>query len=271
MTRRFPPRRLAPPRPMSDPPGRGRAARRLAGASGAALALGLLGAPAAGAAPAVAYDRECYNPGQPIIETGSGFTPSSQTVETLTLIDEDAAEILAAFASPPVAVDPLGAFTRGIEAPPLARRADRRELALSAFGDPSVTEPVTVQWTLSGWDVAISSRGGRVSRHGRMHVEAWGWQDRGEALYVHYLRGAKRVRSVRLGALSAPCGDLDVTVRQFPFAAKPGKWRFYLSTTPRFDPRAPWVGFRVRLPKPHRPARSVRAAEWRPDGRHATR
>ena len=51
-----------------------------------------------------------------------------------------------------------------------------------------------------------------------MRVEAWGWQDRGEALYVHYLRGAKRVRSVRLGALSAPCGDLDVTVRQFPFA-----------------------------------------------------
>ena len=271
MARRFPPRRLAPPRPMSDPHGRGRAARRLGGVSGAALALGLLAAPGADAIPAVAYDRGCYNPGQPIIETGSGFTPGTQVVESLTLIDEDAAEILAAFASPPVAVDPLGAFTRGIKAPPLARRADRRELALSAFADPSVTEPITVQWTLSGWDVTISSPGGRVRRHGRMRVEAWGWQARGETLYLHYVRGKKRVRSVRLGTLSAPCGDLDVSVRQFPFAAKPGKWRFYLSTTPRFDPRAAWIRFQVRLAKPHRPARSVRTAGWRQDGRHATR
>ena len=201
MARRFPPRRLAPPRPMSDPHGRGRAARRLAGASGAALALGLLAAPAADAAPAVAYDRGCYNPGQPIVETGSGFTPSTQVVESLTLIDEDAAEILAAFASSPVAVDPLGAFTRGIEAPPLARRADRRELALSAFADPSVTEPITraVDALRLGRDDLVARRprsgatGGCASRRGA-------GRNRGEALYLHYVRGTKRVRSVRLGA-----------------------------------------------------------------------
>ena len=271
MARRFPPRRLAPPRPKPERPGRGRAARRLTGASGAALALGLIAAPHAAAVPAVAYDRECYNPGQAIVETGSGFTPGTQTVESLTLVDEDASEVLAAFASSPVAVDPLGAFTREIEAPPLARHDDRRELAVSAFADPSVTGPIPVQWTLSGWDVEISSRGGRVLRQGRMRVEAWGWQDRGATLYLHYLRGTKRVRSVRLGALSAPCGDLDVTVRQFPFAAKPGKWRFFMSATPRFDPRAAWIRFRVRLPAPHRPARSVRVGGWRPDARHASR
>ena len=271
MARRFPPRRLAPPRPLSDPRGRGRAARRLAGASGAALALGLLAAPGADAIPAVAYDRGCYNPGQPIIETGSGFTPGTQVVESLTLIDEDAAEILAAFASPPVAVDPLGAFTRGIKAPPLARRADRRELALSAFADPSVTEPITVQWTLSGWDVTISSPAagsgatdGCASRRGA---------GRTEARRSTCTTCAARSACARSGSARSPrrAGISTSRVRQFPFAAKPGKWRFYLSTTPRFDPRAAWIRFQVRLAKPHRPARSVRTAGWRRDGRHAAR
>ena len=36
-------------------------------------------------------------------------------------------------------------------------------------------------------------------------------------LWAHYVLKGKRVKTVEIGALKGPCGDLKKTIRQFPF------------------------------------------------------
>jgi hypothetical protein len=226
-------------------------------ASCACIAFGAV-ATAADAA-TVTFDRACYSPGEPVIETGAGFTPGSSVVENLTLLSNDPAGIVSSFMSPPSPVDPAGGFIRGLLAPPLGRATDRQETAMSVFTDQAVPDvPVTAQWTLTGWDVELSSPGGKVTRRGRMQVDTWGWTSAGQTLYAHWYRKGKRVKSARIGALAQPCGDLITTTRQFPFDAKPGKWKLYFSTTSPFDKAEdPAIGFSVRLRRASRASRTA--------------
>jgi len=67
-------------------------------------------------------------------------------------------------------------------------------------------------------------------------VDSTGWT-RGHAnLYAHYFRGTTRIRSVKLGALTGPCGTFKRRVKEFPFkGVKAGEWRVFFSDTAVLD------------------------------------
>ena len=205
---------------------------------------------------AVTLDAKCYTPGEPVTETGSGFTPGGQVQESLALLSEDTTP-LATLLAPIVAAGPDGTFTRRLKAPDLMRDNDRRELATSAYAD--LTDPqgksASVQWTLSAWFVDVpewnTARVALGDPRRKMTVDAYGWTNLGPSLYAHYYRGSTQVRSVKIGALTGDCKTLRKRVRQFPFkAVKPGLWTVYFSTTALFNKRTDaWGRYRVRVPK----------------------
>jgi len=66
---------------------------------------------------------------------------------------------------------------------------------------------------------------------------------------VHYLRNRKAVRSEKLGALKAPCGDLTKSFRAFALkSAKPGTYSVRFTTAAKWDKTDRWMGYkRVKL------------------------
>jgi hypothetical protein len=215
-------------------------------------ALTLVLAPAAPAAE-VTFDRSCYSPGEAITQTGTGFTPGGDVAESLALVDPRTSRILWRGFAPPVRTGGQGEFSTRIAAPRLARRGDRREQALSTFTDQ--TDPQNkvafFQWTLSDWDLRITPWDrGRARARRTMVIDTYGWTSAGSSLYAHYYRGRSLRKSVRLGGLGGPCGDLRKRVRQFPFrGVRPGRWTVYFSATRRLDRRNdPFFRYRVRVP-----------------------
>lgn len=226
--------------------------RRTAVAVLASMALaGAWGAQAAAAA-TVTLDQPCYSPGERIVATGVGFTPGGAVTETLTLLEPASNQPVGVLTGPTTTSDALGAFARKLPAPDLARKVDRREIAVSAFADSADPAGTTafVQWTLTRWDVDIAAwDDGRASSRGSMVIDTYGWTSAASTLYAHYYRNFKRVRTVRVGALTGPCRDLRKRVRQFPFAnVKAGLWTVYFSGTRVLDKRNdPLIWYRVRV------------------------
>jgi hypothetical protein len=145
--------------------------------------------------------------------------------------------------------------------PPLARPTDRREVATSAFTDTASAEPpAVIQWTLSGWDFNFTPLG-RISTRTKLAIDTWGWTTAGDRLYVHHFRKGVHVATAEAGLLAQPCGDLAATLNLFPPRARSGRWRLYFSTTPALDRKNDaWFGFKVKLPRRRRAARTSSAA-----------
>ena len=70
-------------------------------------------------------------------------------------------------------------------------------------------------------------------------------------VYAHYFLNGKRLKTVEIGSVSGPCGDLTKKLRQFPFRPVPaGRYPIRFSGTPFFDPQGFWIGYRdVVVPK----------------------
>jgi hypothetical protein len=219
--------------------------------------------------PSVIFDQPCYTPGDAITETGSGFSPNAQIFELASFSSEDNSALLGALSAPIVAADATGAFTRRLDAPSLRRPSDRRENAFSSFTDqanPAV--PAFAQWTLSGWDLRIDAWHSGKGRPGKsMRIDTWGWVGAGDTLFAHYFRAAKPVKTVRIGGLTGPCGDLNVKRRQFPFrSVKPGRWTVYFSATRVLDKaNDPWMVYKLAVGKSraHRSAAGRRTSKSR--------
>lgn len=106
--------------------------------------------------------------------------------------------------------------------------------------------------TLSARDLVIPQwAGGRADPARSMTIDTFGWTVAGKTLYAHYYRGTTRICTVRIGALTGPCGDLRRTVRQFPFArVKAGEWRIFFSTTAVLNKRNDdWLRRTVIIPR----------------------
>ena len=217
-------------------------------------------APPPPAAASVTLDRTCYAPGDSITETARGFTPGAEVLEILALLPTGGGSALATLTATHT-TDATGGFTARMRAPRLARDSDRRELAGSAWTeqtaapDPAAPPPPlgpTATWTLSAWDLVIPQWADRIADPARsMTIDTFGWTVAGRTLYAHYYRGTTRIRTVRIGALTGPCGDLRRTVRQFPFArVKAGEWRIFFSTTAVLDKRDDdWLRRTVTVPR----------------------
>jgi len=213
----------------------------------------LLLGPPPGLAAEVAFDAACYSTGDPIAQTGRGFTPNRDVAESLSLFDQRTGRVLRTLFAPLVTAGPQGEFFRRARAPALARRNDRREGAISTFTDQADPDnTAVVQWTLSDWFVDIRAWvRGRGKPRGHMVVDAYGWTFLDPTLWAHYFRRGSLVKTVRIGTLTGPCRDLRKRVRQFPFRrVRPGIWSVFFSTTRRFDRQNdPFWGYRVRVPR----------------------
>jgi hypothetical protein len=232
----------------------------LSSAAASALVAGALVAlpGAAAAAPTLSADRACYTPGQPIVLTGAGYTPGAQVI-FLAALKGDGGGNAFPFGTP-IAANPVGALTTRIAAPDLASAGDVREQLNITANDqvkaaaqpplPPAEQSGTVQVTLSPW--AIGLRGwldGRADPRAKSDFVALGWEPF-RHVYAHYfLRGA-RVRSVRIGAVSGPCGDLRRRIREFPFRpVRAGTWMVYFSPARVLDRAGAWIRVRVVVPR----------------------
>jgi hypothetical protein len=216
----------------------------------AALAVAAPGQAAAN--PTVGTDRTCYSPGEPVIESGSGFTPNAQVNETVSLL-AGGRPIGTGSVNPPITTDAQGMFTRSFEAPDLMRPDDRAETVIGSFADQgSPQSPLVVgpAWTLSAWEVRISAWAGhRANPRRSMVIDTTGWTTLGPNLYSHYYRGSKLIKDAKVGRLTGACGDLRKRVRQFPFhGVRAGMWTVYFSDTPTLDKvDDAWIRIRVRV------------------------
>jgi hypothetical protein len=219
----------------------------------AVCALRTFAAASASADPAVTLDRSCYTPGQTITRTGTGFAAGSQVSESVAFQTDTMPVIsLGSVAWPTIAADPQGAFKDTVRAPKLRRPTkDFSETAIDTFTDPAnPTKPATVKWTLSDWYIYVGAWYRRAAHPGEgMTVDAYGWTTRGTTLYMHYFRGTRRYKTVRVGRLEGPCGDLTKRLIQFPFRhVKPGAWKVFFSTTRVLDKvEDAWIYLPVRV------------------------
>jgi hypothetical protein len=206
----------------------------------------------------VSFDQKCYTPGDAMVQTGRGFAPNVQVLQIAAFTPIGGTTVLRSL-SVTVPTDAAGNFALQIRAPQLSRPSDRSEQALSIFTDPAVvSDPSlagngpTVEWTLSGWSVKIPEWASRTGDPARsMTVDTYGWTGGHANLYAHYYRGSTRIRSVKIGALTGPCGNLKKKVKQFPFkGVKAGEWRVFFSDTAVLDKTSDaWIRRTVVVPR----------------------
>jgi hypothetical protein len=222
--------------------------------------LALLGAaPAlAAAAPSIKADLPCYTPEQPITLGGAGFTPTADVVFLLALSGRNGHQVLY---TDPVKTDATGALSARLRAPALAADTDARETVDLTANDqsrggpdgPALEPPedsvAATQFRLSSFDASVDAwQAGRVDprRSGRLRVTGW---EPYHVVWAHYYFNTRRVRSIRIGTVSGPCGDLTKTIRQFPFPnVKAGSWTVYFSPTRVFDRHGMWLEGRREAP-----------------------
>jgi hypothetical protein len=130
-----------------------------------------------------------------------------------------------------------------VSAEDVAQQTDLSQPNPDAFG------LATLQ--LSTWDVFVPPWDEhRGDPRKRVRIHAYGWEPMTE-LWAHYVRGARTLADVRIGALSGPCGDLAKTIREFPFRPVPaGSYAIYFSGARSFNRREDaYIRFpRVRVP-----------------------
>ena len=200
----------------------------------------------------VSADRACYAPGQPAVIAGSGYTPNGDvalgfnirgahggTGSSVLLTTADAAgNIELEVATPRI---PL------LESPArvLLSATDQQQ---AAQGPPPL---VTTQWQISVFNVAVFPwEIGRGDPAKRAQYLATGFTTSvGKPLYAHYVRAGRHLKTVAIGRLRGPCGDLVKRAPQFPFRPVPaGLYRIKLDATRRYPNNSPgYVYRRVRI------------------------
>jgi|tagenome__1003787_1003787.scaffolds.fasta_scaffold20932370_2 hypothetical protein len=221
-----------------------------------AVATAALGAPAALAAPTLSTDQQCYAVGRDVTTlTGSGFTPNGQVAfalsrpggdpGTFTATANSAGGLVVRVKVPSFDWFGLGAWQA--LALPVTATDTALAAANPALGPAGVTATATSTYT--DWGVRAPAWEASTKGHPRqmMTVTAIGWRSEGKVIYAHYTRGGKLVKTIRVGALTAPCGNLTRHMRQFPFRpVAAGTWRVQFDTS--LDYRVPGESYTVYRP-----------------------
>ena len=196
--------------------------------------------------PTLEFDRPCYSDGDPVGFTGAGYTPNGEVGFLFA-----AGGRLGGYDT---RADGAGALFGRIGTPDADHFLDDDEdsatLSVTAndvtridAGAPPEQQFAAAQFTLSRFAIRLTRRGGGAPRAALpMRVEVVGWTHvLGEMLYLHYRRGGRTVKSVRLGRLAGDCGDRTVTLRRgLPRSARPGRYQLVFNTSasdPRSKPR----------------------------------
>ena len=222
--------------------------------TGRPLALAVLAA-AAAAPPAAAqappptlqFAAPCFTAEQPLAFTGTGYTPDGP----VTML----------FASP---AGPRGGFDVAADAGGrIADSASTREDTLlgdsedratiiatatdrtraDAGAQPPESQFAAAQFEFTRW---AGFSPGRYAPGRKVRLEAYGWAfATGKTLWFQFRRGRVLARSVRVGRLAGPCGDVAKRVR-VPRGLEAGRYRLVLSTEKRaLSTRYTWRSGRV--------------------------
>jgi hypothetical protein len=220
---------------------RGRIARTAAAAVAAALTAAV-GPPAAHAKPTLAVDQRCYAPGDVMDVSGAGYTPGGTVNLSFTGAGVGLNELQA---------DLTGGLRAGFDVRPedleafLSPDEVRREIVLAAVdaaqaqADPAAAT-ASVTFLLTRFGVASNQDDQAMQPRRRLALQVAGFTtEEGRRLYLHYVRGERRVATVSLGRLTGPCGTLRKTLpRAFPMRrVQAGTWRLAFSLS-RTDPTA---------------------------------
>jgi hypothetical protein len=200
----------------------------------ALVAAAALALPAAAhAAPTIQADLPCYSPGQPMALTGTGFAPGTDVSLMMQLAGARGHNFVAP--KDPLHADVLGGITGRLAAPDLASDNDSRETVTLTAND--ATGVATTQFLLTNVDVrVIPWFSGRANPRALTTFRIIGWQPY-RKVYAHYFLNRKRLKTVELGSVSGPCGDLTKKMRQFPFRPVPaGRYTIRFTGTRFFDP-----------------------------------
>ncbi|MEA2381714.1 MAG: hypothetical protein QOH72_1685 [Solirubrobacteraceae bacterium] len=237
--------------------------RRAAAASAvAAAALGATAGPAAGVI-SLAPVRPCLSELDAVSPNASGLTPGGAAKLDLassgrpllsTATQPAAADGTYRVPSPyPRSVTDTWFPDRATDTIPLQMTIT--DLTRLNSGQPATSPEVaaSANVTFSRWNIFVGTPGGVAPvPRARIRFRAVGWTaDVGKPLYVHYILGRRDIRSVRLGVLAGPCGNVTKTLdRAFPFRpVRPGRYRFLFNasaTNPNKQPRIVTRLLRVR-------------------------
>ena len=224
----------------------------------ASLVTPMLLASSAVGRPSLTTDRGCYSEGEPVRFSGQGFTAGA-TIGFFFASN-------GSFGQATTTADGAGAFEFPLRAPQLKdfdAEPPAFDLSVTAndqtkFGpDGTIIGPpedsvAVAQIRISEWTVDVPpwNRSNASVRAGqRVKLTTHGWTSAGKTLYIHYLRGGKAIRSEKVGALKAPCGDLTKTITTFSSSQlKPGTYAVRFSTASKWSGKDAWLGYRrVRL------------------------
>jgi hypothetical protein len=227
---------------------------RAARACGLLLTAALAVPALAAAAPTINTDLPCYTPGQPIGLSGAGYTPAGDVGLLFQLTGHHGSNIFAP--KDPLKADAAGGIAARVPAPALASDNDMRENATLTANDQARLGPggpigppeesfAATQFLLSGVDVFVGPwLNGNVTPRALTTFRVFGWEPF-RRVYAHYFLNGRRIKTVALGAVSGPCGDMTKKVRQFPFRPVPaGRYRIRFTGTSFYDPQGFWIGYR---------------------------
>jgi len=227
---------------------------RAARACGLLLTAALAAPALATAAPTVGTDLPCYSTGQPIGLGGAGYTPGGDVGVMFALRGAHGNNIVVA--KNPLKADAAGGIHGSLAAPRLASDTDLRENVTLTANDQARIGPTgpigppeetfaTTQFTLSAVDVLVLPwLVGHVNPRALTTFRVMGWEPY-RTVYAHYFLNGKRIKTVVIGSVSGPCGDMTKKVRQFPFRPVPaGRYRIRFTGTPVYDPQGFWIGYR---------------------------
>jgi hypothetical protein len=208
----------------------------------------------AAAAPTVNADLPCYTPGQPIGLSGAGYTPAGDVGLMLQLSGARGNNTVTP--NPPLKADAAGGISARLPAPALASDNDLRETVTLTANDQARLGPsgpigppeesfAATQFMLSGVDVLVGPwLNGHATPRALTTFRVFGWEPY-RRVYAHYFLNGKRIRTVAIGAVSGPCGDMTKKLRQFPFRPVPaGRYRIRFTGTSFYDPQGFWIGYR---------------------------
>ena len=196
-----------------------------------------------GPTPTVTFDRPCYSPGDRMTFSGTGFTPGGEVELLFSSLTTQ--RMLGRYGT---TADEAGAIGDWISTPDpdeLLRAsafsgmigvAANDRIRIEAGAGPADQQFAGAAFRLSRWEVELwRPNGGRVRAAKPVRITAVGFTHaRGETLYMHYRRGGRTVRTIRLGRLTGECGDRRRTLgRALPRGLPPGRYELSFNTSAR--------------------------------------
>ncbi len=209
----------------------------------------------ASAAPSVSADKPCYVPGQQQRVTGSGYKPGGEVSLSYNQSGPHGNNAMGATTT----ADGAGNIDALFKTPDLASSDDTREtvnLGASDNEPPQNGAPPalgTTQFLSSTFDAIVPAWDARkVNPRKKATFSAYGFEAvGGKTLYAHYVLHGKLRKTVAIGHLTGPCGDLKKTQRQFPFRpVRAGTYKVKLDATKKYPNKSPGYTYkRVKVSK----------------------